>query len=64
MKLNPDNPDAHYNLGLLYENHQKDPIKACLHYRKYLELKPQAEDKEEVENWIKRALNQATNLSY
>lgn len=64
LKFNPDNPEAHYNLGLLYENHSQDPMKATLHYRKYLRLKPQAEDKEEVENRIKTILNQAVNLNY
>ena len=30
--------EAHYNLGLFYELHKKDPIKALVQYRKYLEL--------------------------
>jgi len=64
LKFNPDNPEAHYNLGLLYENYSREPMKAALHYRKYLRLKPLAEDKEEVESRIKRILNQAANLNY
>jgi len=48
------NSDAHYNLGLLYENIKKDPEKAIEHYRKYLEIKPDAGDKEEVGGWIKK----------
>jgi len=54
LKFNNTNPDAHYNLALLYDNFQQDSGKAILHYQKYLELKPNADDKEEVENWIKR----------
>lgn len=52
LKFNPDNPEAHYNLGLLYQNYKSDPDKAVTHYQRYLELKPEAEDKEEVKGWI------------
>jgi len=52
LTFNPDNADAHYNLGFLYGNVKSDPEKAVLHYRKYLELKPDAEDKEEVMGFI------------
>ncbi len=52
LTFNPDNPDAHYNLGLLYGNVKSDPDNAVLHYRKYLELSPDAEDKEEVLGFI------------
>jgi len=54
LKLNANNPEAHYNLGLLYENCIGETEKALEHYRKYLELKPNAEDSAEVEAWIKR----------
>jgi len=52
--FNPNNPEAHYNLGLLYADYKSDSEKAIFHYKKYLELKPEAEDKEEVEARIKR----------
>lgn len=52
LAFSPDNAEAHYNLGLLYADYKNDPQKAVLHYRKYLELRPAAEDKEEVEAWI------------
>jgi len=52
LTFNPDNPDAHYNLGLLYGNVKSDPDNAVLHYRKYLELRPDADDKEEVLGFI------------
>lgn len=54
LMFNSNNPDAHYNLGILYGNFQGNPAKAKEHYRQYLELKPNAEDKAEVESWIKR----------
>lgn len=53
LTFNPDNAEAHYNLGVLYQNVKADPDKAAQHYRRYLELKPDAEDKEEVLNWLK-----------
>lgn len=48
LTFNPDNADAHYNLGLLYAGYKNDPDKAVLHYRKYLELRPDASDKDDV----------------
>lgn len=54
LEFNPNNPDAYYNLGLLYENFKGDPDFAIRSYNKYLELKPDAMDKEEVQGWIDR----------
>jgi len=54
LKFNYDNPEAHYNLALLYDNFKQDSEKAILHYKKYLELKPDADDEEEVKAWINR----------
>ena len=48
LTFNPDNADAHYNLGVLYADFKSDSEKAISNYRKYLELKPDANDKEEV----------------
>lgn len=54
LKFNPNNPEAHYNLGLLYDNLKNDIEKAALHYSKYLQLKPSADDKTEVQALINR----------
>lgn len=54
LEANPGNSEAHYNLGLLYEKVKNKPDKAVLHYKKYLEIQPQAEDREEVMKWIKK----------
>lgn len=54
LELNPNNADAHYNLGLLYEKFKGDPDTATFHYNKYLELKPDAGDREEVLGWIEK----------
>ncbi len=52
LSFDPDNPDAHYNLGLLYDNIKENKLKADAHFKKYLKLKPNAPDKVEVESWI------------
>jgi len=52
LEFNPKNADAHYNLGLLYERVKAQSDKAAWHYRKYLELNPEAEDRDEVAHWI------------
>lgn len=52
LSFEPNNPEAYYNLGLLYENFKLEPEKAVIYYQKYLEYKPEAEDKQEVEYWI------------
>ncbi len=55
LLLMPDDADVHYNLGILYNDHIKDLKKAILHYQRYLNLNPSAEDAEEVTAWIKQA---------
>jgi len=30
--------EAHYNIGVFYELHRKDMIKALVHYRRYRDL--------------------------
>lgn len=52
IELNPKNAEAHYNLGLLFDRVKSLPDRAAWHYRRYLELKPQAEDRDEVQQWI------------
>jgi len=55
LEFNPDNAEAHYNLGLIYSNARFNQEKTVAHYKKYLELKPDAYDKDEVKDWIKAA---------
>ncbi len=49
LNLNPDNAELHYNLGLLYQHSEEDTKKSLYHFKKYLELEPQAKNKKEVE---------------
>ncbi len=54
LEFNPDIAEAYYNLGILYENILYEEEAALKNYQRYLELKPQAEDAQEVQSWIKR----------
>ncbi|MBW8781867.1 MAG: LysM peptidoglycan-binding domain-containing protein [Verrucomicrobia bacterium] len=39
-KRGDDAPESHLEIGILYQQHIKDPIAAIYHYRKFRELKP------------------------
>ncbi|MBI2496302.1 MAG: tetratricopeptide repeat protein [Candidatus Omnitrophica bacterium] len=53
LALNPNAPQAHYHAGLLYQYVQKDSEQAVSHLQAYLELHPQAGDREHLEQLIK-----------
>jgi tetratricopeptide (TPR) repeat protein len=46
------NAEAHFNLGLLYKGMPDNADKALMHFKKYLELKPDADDSQEVQDSI------------
>ena len=52
LSLNLKEPDTHYNLAILYDELGKNPKRAIEHYQKYLELRPDAPDIDEVKEWI------------
>ena len=51
----PDLARAHLELGLLYDSHKQDYIRAIYHYARYLELRPDAEKKKLIEDLIRQA---------
>jgi len=53
IELDDANADAHYNVAFLYKDYYNDTGKATMHFKRYIELKPKAEDREEVEFLIK-----------
>ena len=55
LMLSPDDADIHYNLAIVYDDHLQDNEKAILHYRRYLELSPNAPDAGTVEEWMAEA---------
>lgn len=48
-------PESHLELGLLYEQHIRDPIAAIYHYRRYRELRPASTQSELVRQRIDAA---------
>ncbi len=52
LEYDAKNAEAHYNLGLLFKKFGDDPGKAIRHFREYLVLKPDADDAQEVRNFI------------
>lgn len=49
-------PETHLELGLLYHQHIRDPIAAIYHFRKFRELKPNAQQADLVRQRIDAAL--------
>lgn len=54
LQYDPNNADAHYNLGVLLKDVSHDSEKSKVHFNQYLETRPQAEDREEVKKWIEQ----------
>ncbi|MCX5697207.1 MAG: hypothetical protein NTU54_04470 [Candidatus Omnitrophica bacterium] len=52
LEYNSKNADTHYKLGLLYKHSRNNDKKAIYHFRKYLEMNPQAENRADVEYLI------------
>lgn len=48
LEARPDDAPAHYNLALIYDTVNNDRQKAVLHYRKYLDIEPDADDAAKV----------------
>ncbi len=54
LEIKKDNPDAYYNLGLIYKDVKQDLDRAAENFKAYLALSPDSPDREEVEGWIKK----------
>ncbi len=52
LELRPNDPETHYNLGVLYDDYLKEREKALYHYQKYLSIDPKAPDAKKVESYI------------
>ncbi len=59
LRIDPTDADVHYNLGILYDDEMKQPEKAMVHYRRYLQLNPHGPDADHVRNWLMRLEMQA-----
>lgn len=52
LRVNPDNFDAHFNLGLLYEHYLGDTQKAIYHLKKCLKIAPSPKKAEEAKYYL------------
>jgi tetratricopeptide (TPR) repeat protein len=52
LVLDPDDPEIHYNLGVLYDDCLMQPDRARIHYSRFLELSPDDEDAARVVEWL------------
>ncbi|MEO6243874.1 MAG: LysM peptidoglycan-binding domain-containing protein [Opitutaceae bacterium] len=48
--------ESHLEAGAIFLNHTKDPLEACHHFRKYLELQPNSKEAEGVRGQVKIAM--------
>lgn len=55
LRDHPDYAPAHYGLALLLDDQLHQPKLAAEHYRRYLELAPEAADREQVRAWLDHA---------
>jgi tetratricopeptide (TPR) repeat protein len=55
LEVEPGLAGAHFALGLLYDDKLGDPVAAIYHYRRYLDLKPDSDKRQLVEDFIERA---------
>lgn len=52
VEVNPRSASAHFQLGWLYEEKEKDPAAAIYHYRQFLKLRPNTDNAEVVRQRI------------
>ncbi len=52
IQLSPSSAEAHYNLGVLYDDHMHNRVAAISEYEQYLLLSPRAEDAKMVRGWL------------
>lgn len=52
LGYNEKNAQAHYNLGIIFDDYFHDVENAKYHYRRFLELDPTSDDSESVKEWL------------
>ena len=57
LSFDPNNSAAHYNLGILYDDHLRNNKKAVHHYQQYVKFSPDAKDVSLVKEWILKIQN-------
>ncbi len=52
LKISPDDPNIHYNLGILYDDDLGNKEGAKKHYKRFLELSPSEQERAQVQEWL------------
>lgn len=52
LKLDPNHAETHYDLARIYLEHLNDREAAVSHLRRYVQLRPDAQDAERVKGWL------------
>ncbi|MFA6293077.1 MAG: LysM peptidoglycan-binding domain-containing protein [Victivallales bacterium] len=55
IRINPDSAKTHLELATLYDDSLKNPFLAIYHYRRYLELEPDSQERKNIEAWLNGA---------
>jgi len=55
LSSNPGMAKAHLEMGLIYDEHKEDYVRAIYHYQRYLELRPNTQKSEMIEKSIRHA---------
>lgn len=55
LEKRPGMAQAHLDAGLIYDDYKKDYVRAVYHYQRYLELRPDTEKKDMIEEIIHKA---------
>ena len=55
LERKPQLARAHLEVGLLYDSYKEDYNRAIYHYQRYLELRPQSEKEQLIQDLIRRA---------
>ena len=55
LEFMPADPDLHYNMAIVYDDHVNNKKQAIFHYQRYIELNPRSPDRLKVEAWLGRA---------
>ena len=53
LELRPNDADAHYNLGVIYDEQFKDNLHAIEHYKAYLKIAPETKEALRVNEWVR-----------
>ncbi len=53
LELRPNDADAHYNLGIIYDDYSKNHEKAIEHYRQFVRVSPDSPETNKVKMWLK-----------